>query len=397
MYFRLERARYLVRQAIGGPRHADLVATVSPALVDRLVYLETTSGRLPVRATGEVPSRTRAVGAGADVIAGAWDDLPRDSAWVLPSAQQLYDDLDHFHLPAVDDSTWAEWHYFNVVVSRNEWWYVTLLVGGRIGFGEWGGRVLMTHRRPDGAHEEFTLGIPSGDIRFDTVSADVRTGPASVTQRDGTYRLRVNLQDMVMDLRVIPTPNHYFPPVELGTAGRPSGYTVPALTAEARGRICVRNRCSTLDNADAYHDHNWGTWRDVRWEWGAARGTRTAILYGGIQVGEAEAPSLFVALVDSLGVRQVFRAPDIAYGGAIRGEALAPGRFSFASRQGTDSLGLAASIMAARVSAARATDKSNRWFVQMRGRWRMEAVLAGQVVADSGWGFFETWKTGDSE
>lgn len=134
----------------------------------------------------------------------------------------------------------------------------------------------------------------------------------------------------------------------------------------------------------------------MRWEWGAARGNRTAILYGRIQVGEAEAPSLFVALVDSLGVRQVFRAPEIAYAGALRaGEVLAPERFSFSATQGGDTLTLAASLVAARASATGPTDEPTRWFLQMRGRWRMEAVLAGRAVADSGWGFFETWKVGE--
>ena len=394
MYFNLERARYLVRQAIGGPRHAELVKTVSPALVDRLVYLESRAGRLPVRATGEIPSRTRDVGAGIEVIDGTWADTRADSAWVQPTAQQLYDGLDHFHMPGVDDSTWAEWHYFNVVVSEDEWWYVTVLTGGRIGFGKWGGQVLATHRRPDGRHEEFTAGVASGAIRFDTTSADVHAGPASVIQRNGTYRLSVELPGLVLDLRVVPTPYHYFPPVELGTPGQPSGYVVPALTAEASGSICVRGRCISLTRAHAYHDHNWGIWRDVRWEWGAARGARTAILYGAVRAGTAEPPSLFVALVDSMGVHQVFRAPDIVYSGTtVSGDTRAPGALSFTATQGSDTLRLSASIRAARSSGAGAGGGvPARWFLQMRGRWKMEAALAGRVVSDSGWGFFETWK-----
>lgn len=394
MYFKLERARYLVRQAIGGPRHARMVETASPALVDRLLYLATPTGLLPVRATGELPGRARAVGAGIEPIHGTWADTRADSAWVQPTPQQLYDGLDHFHMPAVDDSTWAEWHYFNVVVSEDEWWYVTVLVAGRIGFGDWGGQVLATHRRPDGRHDAFTADVPSRAIQFDTVTADVHAGPASVVQRNGTYRLTVAVPDLALDLRIVPSPYHYFPPVELGTAAQPSGYVVPALVAQASGKICVRGRCSVLTGADAYHDHNWGTWRDVQWEWGAARGSRTAILYGAVRTRSADPPSLFVALVDSMGVRQVFRAPDIAYSGTVKaGDSQAPGALSFTATQGDDTLRLSASIRAARSSGGGAAGEAPvRWFLQMRGRWKMDAVLAGRMVSDSGWGFFETWR-----
>ena len=71
-----------------------------------------------------------------------------DSAYVAPTPQQLYDELDRFHLPRQPDSTWGEWHYFNITPSPREWWYVTYLVGGALPEGRWGGRMLVTHRRP---------------------------------------------------------------------------------------------------------------------------------------------------------------------------------------------------------------------------------------------------------
>src|SRR5687767_1646435 len=190
MFFGIDRARYLTRVMLGGPRHAELVRAVAPAIENKLVYLATASGdTVAVRVGGEIPSRARAMGAALDVKAGRWQDLPADSAWVAPSAQQLYDELDRFHVPPRRDSTWGEWHYFNVVPADDEWWYVSYLVGGEVPGGRWGGQLLITRRRPDGRYERFTSDVPPERIRLDTTRADLVLGESSVEQRNGQYRL----------------------------------------------------------------------------------------------------------------------------------------------------------------------------------------------------------------
>ena len=78
-----------------------------------------------MRAGGEIPSRAEAVGAGLQVVAGRWTDSPSDHAYVAPTPQQLYDELDAFHLPTRPDSTWGEWQYYNLVTGPDEWWYIT--------------------------------------------------------------------------------------------------------------------------------------------------------------------------------------------------------------------------------------------------------------------------------
>ena len=129
---------------------------VAPAIEGKLLYLcaiRSFCRPAAVRAGGEIPSRAAALGAGLDVREGRWSDTRADSTYVLPTAQQLYDELDRFHLPRRPDSTWGEWHYFNFVTGPNEWWYVTYLLGGELPTGQWGGRVLVTHRRPDGKYD----------------------------------------------------------------------------------------------------------------------------------------------------------------------------------------------------------------------------------------------------
>src|ERR671937_101423 len=73
---------------------------------------------LPVRASGEIPSADRGVGAAPALAEGAWGDDDGDRRWAHPTPAELRHDIDHFHLPppgAAHPESWAEWHYFNVL------------------------------------------------------------------------------------------------------------------------------------------------------------------------------------------------------------------------------------------------------------------------------------------
>ena len=405
MFFGIDRARFVVRELIGGARHGNLVQAVSPLLEEELVYLRKGSTVVAARAGGEIPSRRALVGAPLDLIAGRWQDTRADSAYASPSSQQLYDDLDRFHLPSVRDTTWAEWHYFNVVVSEREWWYLTYMVGGDMLGGRWGGRLLVSHRRPAGDYDRFTRDLEAAAVSFDTARADLTLGESSVVQRDGAYRLRMRIPraggDLRVDATVVPVPRRYFPPVELGEEALPSGYVVAGLRAQASGSICVGARCTRLDNQPAYHDHNWGVWRDVTWDWGAATGRTYDLLYGAIysdQTRPAGAPtggmSLFVTLVDSLGVRQIFRATGVAQAGSLDVPGVpglaAPRQLGFMASRDADTLEVR--VQVTDVAATRVAAGPPRYFLQMRGRFSLTGQVGAQPVDDAGTGFFETYR-----
>ena len=401
MFFTIDRARFLTRQVLGGRRRASMVDAVSPALEGKLVYLcKSGSDCRPtaVRAGGEIPSRAASVGAGLDVLRGAWKDSRSDSEYVSPSPQQLYDELDHFHIPQQADSTWAEWQYYNVVTGPEEWWYVTYQVAGEVPGGRWGGRVLMTHRHPDGRYERFTSDLPGAPGMFDTASADLTIGPSRVRQRAGIYTLHATGRGetgiATIDLMVRPLRDRYFPSVELGDETLVSGYAVPALAASATGTLCVAGRCAHVRDVPAYHDHNWGVWQDVTWEWGAARGSRSNILYGGIYQADRSGSPLFLSLVDSLGVRQILRFGAIDYRGAqpawgLRG-ALAPEKFDLVASRLADTVRLEVDVVDA-VATGMNIGGMRRAFLQVRGNFRMAGKVEGREVADSGAGFFETY------
>jgi hypothetical protein len=408
MFFTIERARFLTRQALGGERHAGMVRTVAPAIEGKLLYLCPAKGKCAptaVRAGGEIPSRAAALGAGPEVREGRWSDSPADSAYVAPSAQQLYDEMDRFHLPRKPDSTWGEWHYFNLVTGPEEWWYVTFRVDGEVSLTDrgrrWRGRMLVTHRRPEGRHERYSADVPAARVAFDTARADVALGESFVRQRDGEYRLRAEARgsgkSVRLDLVVRPEPNRYFPPVELRDDDFLSGYVVPALAASATGRVCAGARCSEVKDVPAYHDHNWGVWRDVTWEWGSARGERLSLLYGGVYGPERSNTSpFFLTIVDSLGVRRVLRFGEIGYEGSRAADgvagARAPERFTLTGTWDADTVTLSVQVEHA-LATEMAAASFRRLFLQMRGRFELSGRIMGERVRDRGQGFFETYIT----
>ncbi|HEX5963591.1 MAG TPA: hypothetical protein VFY42_07680 [Gemmatimonadales bacterium] len=397
MFFGIERARFLTRQVLGGPRHRDLVEVVSPIIEGKLLYLRHGNRTVAVRAGGDIPSHARAVGSGLDRRSGRWEDSEADSTYVMPNPQKLYDELDRFHLPPRPDSTWREWHYFNLVTAPNEWWYITYLVSGEVPAGRWGGEVIITHRRPDGRYERFGAPAPAARVGFDTARADLTIAESTVRQRNGSYHLRADApgrpHPVRIEVSVSPAPNRYFPPVELRDDALLSGYVVPALGGTATGKICVGNRCRGFADVPAYHDHNWGFWQDVTWEWGVGQGTRLNLHYGGVYGSGVRSP-FFLTLVDSLGIKQVLRFGDVRYEGRqpVSGStrSAAPSRFSLIGSREADSVRLEVTVLDA-LATETAASQFRRVFLQMRGRFKVTGWVEGEAVADSGMGFFETY------
>ncbi|HET9012453.1 MAG TPA: hypothetical protein VFN38_11600, partial [Gemmatimonadaceae bacterium] len=328
LFFSIDHARFIHRQLLAAPRLADAVTAVSPQVEGKLLYLRTADGReRAVRASGDIPSLTAAVGAAPEVTAGQWRDDSLDRRWRAPTDAELRHDIDHFHEPpreVAGDPSWAEWHYFNVVsADRSRWAFVSFIVAGEVGSAadRWGGQVLVTLHEQGKPQRRFTSTAPSREVRYSTTGADVAIGDSRVeVLPDGRYRVRARAREegggapLALDLVVSPAAGAYFPGAAL-TSGVVSGYVVPALRADASGMLCVRGDCTRYDGVQAYHDHNWGVWRGVTWEWGAARAGEYTVLYGRSEPpdGVAGAQPLFVYLVDKAGFLAVFRPRSIRY------------------------------------------------------------------------------------
>ena len=423
LFFSIDHARFIYRQLLAAPRLADAVTSASPQIEGKLLYLRTPDGReRPVRASADIPSRTAALGAAPAITAGAWTDDSLDRRWRSPTQRELRHEIDRVHLPPAEaqgDPTWAEWHYFNVMSpDRRRWAFVTFMLGGEVGGAadRWGGQLLVTLHEQGRPARRFTSSVPSSAVRFSTADADLRLGAASVTVLpDGRYAVRGEAREegtrtpVSLDLVVTPADGAYFPGATLAS-GIVSGYVVPALRAEASGTICVAARCERYDAAQAYHDHNWGVWRGVTWQWGAARAGPYTFLYGRVEPADsvATAPPLVVYLVDSAGFLALFRPRDIAYVDGrttrVNGASIStPSRAEMVDVRGDDTLRIVLSIEDATATdtrgsevergeglAGRALDRP--YFVQMKGTATITGRIRGTPLAGSGAGFFETYR-----
>ncbi len=297
LFLTIPNARFLVRDVIGGPRFNSGVIAAAPQLSSRLLYVRAHGRVVPASASAGIPSLDREAHA-ARAVTGDTDSAA-DRAWIDPPATSLADRLDRFHAvppPATgtggpasrppEPAAWAEWDYFNIIDPRSGTYaYLTLLVGS-----EGQGAVIGRVRRPGMPVEDVVIPsrIEKGDIS--TSSAHQHVGPARVEVDAGGYRVTVNDPRLRVDVRVRPDRGFTLPATERRQAGTISGYVVPMVRGRADGVIRTARETLTLSDAPAYHDHNWGTWRNVTWEWGEASSAAGALLYGDVHLPGPEAP-----------------------------------------------------------------------------------------------------------
>jgi hypothetical protein len=422
MFFSIANARFLYQQLLASPRRARDVRAVAPQIESKLLYVTLQNGEeVTVRASGEIPGAGDAVGAPALLTAGTWTSDDGDRRWMAPTAQELRHDADHFHLPPADVATpesWGEWHYFNVVSpDANRWYFITYIVAGAVPNGRWAGQFLVTTHETGRPARRFSMPVPKGDLRFSTRDANLDFGRAGRVdvREDGAYAIRGTARaedgsgaQLTLDLVVAPAPRAYFPGATLLEGDAPSGYAVLGLRADADGRICIGARCDTFAGAQAYHDHNWGTWQGVTWDWGSARAGAYTVLYGRVRAPEASRsgdPPLFVYVVDSLGFRAVFRPKQITYDDTrvLAGPGRGPATARLYDVRGRDTLDLRLEIedavasdtrlgLADRGEGAYARTLATPWFIQMKGRARLAGRVGGAALSGEGVGFFETYR-----
>jgi hypothetical protein len=428
LFFSIANARFIYRELLASPRLSHDVATVAPQIDGKLLYLRAHGVEHTVRAAGEIPSHSAMVDALPPVIAGSWRDDDGDRRWASPTPHELYTSIDHFHMPPAHVShpdSWAEWHYFNVLSpSGKKWAFISYIVAGDVRGTKWGGQIAVSVREQGGRTRRFTANVRRDQVHFSTDSADLEIGTSSVhLLSDGRYALRASAAEngsgapLRLDLVVTPAPNILFPGGSIAECADTdescpfaSGYAVPGLRASASGTLCVSGACEHYDDAQSYHDHNWGVWHGVSWDWGATRAGAYTLLYGRVAPPDSAGTTqpFFVYLTDSLGFRALFRPHEIAYVDdrtiEINGrEVKVPSRAVLQDARGADTLRVELDIedaigsdtrtaLVERGDAADARRILKPYFIQMKGRAHITGRVGGAHVAGTGTGIFETYR-----
>ena len=401
MFLVMPNARFLTRQVLMGPRYADTIAAASPEMIDKLVYIRVRDRVTATRASGAIPSSAAATRSLLDVADARWRDDDRDRAWITPSSQERLDAIDRFHIAPVGPQgrTWAEWWYFNFTTNDGIHGYMSFIADR-----ERRVRVAVTLRGPGGRLLRLTDMYAASTLPFE--GAVIAAGPHRVELRDGTYQIHVggmggSKERLSADLRVRPTPGWYLPPFEQQSGGFRSGYVVPALHAEVTGTVTVGPKTLRIEGT-GYHDHNWGIWQAVTWEWGTAGTTSYALLAGLVRHPAVKGQEMLVTLFGTernrSGVMGLLRgsAPepsDWMSGPPVGGIRLrVPGRLRYrAANEAGDRL-IVEFVPEDIIATPQDPPVAGRnVFLQMRGRYSVTGAVGDRPVRFMATGYAETF------
>lgn len=340
-------ARLLLSGTLQSEALRSRIAVVAPSHSTPLFLLRPKGGTVRVDAQGGIPSLERALGdsetneAGLGDASEAWRDTPADVAWTQDTPERVLRHIDRFHaMPENTEwsSSWAEWLYFNGRAGDTRF-YLTFLVGPRLGNGKRTAGVRLQLERAGrmesyGAAAELTdeevmrapdLTVGASSVRLDglvyRIHLELQGGPAelvnAVAPTSGSARAAPRL--LVGDITLEASPGRLVPPVQIsGARGWLTGYVVPVMSGRLDGELAVRGagdaapasrRSSqapearvSLAGGTGYHDHNWGFWRGVSWQWGQVQDGDLSFIYGRVfPPREAADPERMPGFVGALG------------------------------------------------------------------------------------------------
>jgi hypothetical protein len=287
-YGSLESARFVLAHVLGADRLRARVRVASPARKATL-YLLRKNGAIAVAVRAGIPDRERAIGDPEIADHREWRNTARDDAWVAPTPGELVRAMDRFHpvpprraASRFGPASWAEWLYFNGRSPDGALrFYLTFLAPG----GE------PAEARPVIVRLQLNRrGVTTNDTAATSVdepallarAPDIDVGGSRVrVGSDGAYRITLALPRVTGEIVLTPAAGRSLPPVEIhGAGGWLSGYVVPVLAGTFAGTLRVDGQDVRVDGAAGYHDHNWGYWDGVQWQWGQVAGGGVSIVYG---------------------------------------------------------------------------------------------------------------------
>jgi hypothetical protein len=280
----VDSARFVMTSVLGAADLAPRTAAASPSQSATL-YLMTGATPIEVDATGVIPSLERAVGGKEIAHLPGWVDAPADRAWSSPAPGDVMRAMDRFHpIPATPEfsASWAEWLYFNGHTADGALrFYITFLVGpASAAPGRRIGGVRLQLQR-DGTTTTYSAGAEIDGARLLETAPDLDIAGNRVRLEGLRYRIELALPGAAGELTLDAVPGRSLPPATLrGARGWLTGYTAPVLAGTVRGTLTVGGERIAFDNAAGYHDHNWGYWKGVRWQWGQVAHGDVSIIYG---------------------------------------------------------------------------------------------------------------------
>lgn len=396
----LTSARVLLSSTLRMPPFEDRVRAASPWSRTTL-YLVHDTGTTPVRARGGVPSRERALGDPEVSGVTAWVDTPADAAWSSPDPAVVLRSIDRFRpIPDVPAraASWAEWLYFNGR-SPAARFYLTFLVGPARPDGS---RVAGVRLQLDrGGRTESFDATDVLDRAAVAAAPDLTIGRNQIRLSGLRYHIRIELRSenggsAAGDLFIEGAAGRMMPPIEIhGAGGWRSGYVVPVMSGVVGGTILVNGEPVSLDGGAGYHDHNWGFWEGVSWQWGQVQYDDISVVYGRVfPPRDAADPDRIPGFLAAIGpAGPIGYATNVTIDETNDRATANPQRITVRGRSATIDLTLTFSVDGLIVNRMRNGPLAGTMdFLQMRGRYGVAGTAGDRRLAFQAAGSAETFR-----
>lgn len=401
---RLTSPRFVMGDVLGAGPLAPQVAAASPWRRADL-YLFDAAGTTPVRARGGIPSRERAIGDPETSGISGWTDTEADRGWAAPDPEDVLRDLDRFHpIPDVPAraGSWAEWLYFNGRAGDARF-YLTFLAGPRLPSG---GRSLGVRLQLErnGRMTSYSSSVETDESEIVASAPDLTAGPNRVRLSENQYRLTLDLPAergggrVQGTLVVTAQPGKAAAPLVLrGANGWLSGYVVPVMAGALEGTLTAGGERVDFSGGTAYHDHNWGFWEGVRWQWGQVQGPGLSFVYGRVfPPPDAADPDRIPGFLVALGENgPIGFATDVTIEETDRPGGSVPERILVRGRG--DNLDVTMDLAIEQETSTRMGERSfggGMTFLQLRAVYRVSGRAGGRAVTFTAPGSAETFRGG---
>jgi hypothetical protein len=420
---RVPNASFVLTDVLATGSRAAHVKAASPSSRAALYFVDG-QGVTPVRARGGIPSLERALGDPETRGIAAWTDTAADREWVTRDPGAMLRAIDRFHpIPALPPdaaqdgrsdqmpgrssraSSWAEWLYFNgqhgSTRAGTVRFYLTFLAGPRL---ESGRRTLGVRLQLErgGRMTAYADSVRVDDRELLDSAPDLTAGANHVRVVGNEYRIAIDLPAESGSSRargeivLAATPGRSLPPFSIrGAGGWVSGYVVPVMAGALRGTVRAGADEIDLNGGTGYHDHNWGFWEGVSWQWGQVHGNGMSFVYGRVyppaDVADAlRLPGFLVALgPDGL----IGYATDVAIDETNRPGSTHPERIRVQGRSSSLSVKLDMTIDQTTVTHMRGGSfGSDLDFLQLRAEYRVTGQAGDKPIDFSASGSAETFR-----
>jgi hypothetical protein len=310
-----------------------------------------------------------------------------------------------------------EWHHFCVLGSDVDV-IANFSLSRDVRYGCQVGRVILLVREAHNGWDGDVDSVPARDVLATAGDTAMQVGSNSLRFGPDGYTISISLQERPLTARLTLAPRS-LPLLARTNAvigdGRVSWLMVPRLSAT--GTVVVDRRVYRLDQAPAYHDHNWGHWRcgqDFAWQWGfglpdghdypwtvvfqrmtdRTRNTTTelimALWYGGDLYRLFHQKEIDVRMTGPADAEPALKLPRVLSLVAPGQTSDVPDRLVVTARSGRDCAQMTFETRdLAQVLVPNETDLGMTIINEVRGRVHLDGHVKGNSIASEGEGIYE--------